>query len=169
MKVETIKIVVLLPYLLQIPFPQAIVLLRVKVKKMWRILQDVNTTRTVVVHIIQSLCQVAVEMNTTHVGLWIMVSYLFCQLISWVIYFRIILGYSPDYAIFLMLLFFNILGSFYDKCISKNGIHYLRDDGTDGCYYFHSYNSLYMFTFEYNFRCYQGIRFYGQNILGFVK
>ena len=38
-------------------------------------------------------------------------------------------------------------GSFYDQCIAKNGLHYIRDGGEDGCYYFHSLS----FSMEYDY------------------
>ena len=40
-----------------------------------------------------------------------------------------------------------ISGSFYDQCIAKNGLHYIRDGGEDGCYYFHSLS----FSMEYDY------------------
>ena len=38
----------------------------------------------------------------------------------------------------LFLSLYICLGSFYDKCISKNGVVYERDNGESGCYYFYS-------------------------------
>ena len=42
----------------------------------------------------------------------------------------------------------HIIGSVYDQCSAKNGTHYIRDDGSDGCYYFHS--NAYMYEYSYD-------------------
>ena len=40
-----------------------------------------------------------------------------------------------------------LIGSFYDQCTAKDGHVYKRDNGKQGCYYFHSQT----YSREYNY------------------
>ena len=110
------------------------------------VLRDVNTTMVGAVLTIPGLCQVQMEIRNIRAGFSMEVfilSHITRDIIRKPISKTI---YTYGLLPFIRLKIY-ISGSFYDQCIAKNGLHYIRDGGEDGCYYFHSLS----FSMEYDY------------------